>query len=135
MFQSSKSYFLRLKKCLIAQSCPTLCDPMDCSPPGSSVHGGSPSKNTEVGCMLSSRGSSQPRHQTQVSYIAGGFYLVFLPSWFCYFFPSSLAFFLTGGSLCVARRVRGMMMWLLCCLPKSKTIFIFIVYYLIVSTR
>lgn len=61
--------------------------------------------------------------------------LVFLPSWFCYFFPSSLAFFLTGSSLCVARRVRGMMMWLLCCLPKSKTIFIFIVYYLIVSTR
>ena len=26
--------------CLVAQSCPTLCDPMDCSPPGSSVHGG-----------------------------------------------------------------------------------------------
>ena len=25
--------------CLVAQSCPTLCDPMDCSPPGSSVHG------------------------------------------------------------------------------------------------
>ena len=32
------------------QSCPTLCDPMDCSPPGSSVHGESPSKNTGVGC-------------------------------------------------------------------------------------
>ena len=32
------------------QSCPTLCDPMDCSPPGSSVHGGSPGKNTGVGC-------------------------------------------------------------------------------------
>ena len=25
--------------CLVTQSCPTLCDPMDCSPPGSSVHG------------------------------------------------------------------------------------------------
>ena len=25
--------------CLVAQSCPTLCDPMDCNPPGSSVHG------------------------------------------------------------------------------------------------
>ena len=33
-----------------AQSCPTLCDSMDCSPPGSSVHGGSPGKNTGVGC-------------------------------------------------------------------------------------
>ena len=36
--------------CLVTQSCPTLCDPMDCSPPGSSVHGDSPGKNTEVGC-------------------------------------------------------------------------------------
>ena len=32
------------------QSCPTLCDPMDCSPPGSSVHGNCPGKNTGVGC-------------------------------------------------------------------------------------
>src|SRR5574337_1187951 len=32
------------------QSCPTLCDPMDCSPQGPSVHGDSPGKNTEVGC-------------------------------------------------------------------------------------
>ena len=36
--------------CLVAQSCPTLCDPMDCSPPGSFVHGDSPGKNTGVGC-------------------------------------------------------------------------------------
>ena len=32
------------------QSCPTLCDPMDCSPPGSSVRGNSPGENTGVGC-------------------------------------------------------------------------------------
>ena len=36
--------------CLVTQSCPTLHDPMDCSPPGSSVHGDSPGKNTGVGC-------------------------------------------------------------------------------------
>ena len=36
--------------CLVTQSCPTLCSPMDCSPPGFSVHGGSPGKNTGVGC-------------------------------------------------------------------------------------
>ena len=36
--------------CLGAQSCPTLCDPVDCSPPGSSVHGDSPAKNTGLGC-------------------------------------------------------------------------------------
>ena len=34
----------------VAKSCPTLCDPMDCSLPGSSVHGDSPGKNTGVGC-------------------------------------------------------------------------------------
>ena len=36
--------------CLVAQSCRTLCNPKDCSPPGSSVHGDSPGKNTGVGC-------------------------------------------------------------------------------------
>ena len=36
--------------CFVAQSCPTLCDPMHCSPPGSSVHGDSPGKNAGVGC-------------------------------------------------------------------------------------
>ena len=36
--------------CLVIQLYPTLCDPMDCSPPGSSVHGDSPGKNTGVGC-------------------------------------------------------------------------------------
>ena len=35
---------------LVTQSCPALCDPMDCSLPGSSVHGDSPDKNTGLGC-------------------------------------------------------------------------------------
>ena len=35
--------------CLVTQSCPTLCHPVDCSSPGSSVHGDSPGKNTGVG--------------------------------------------------------------------------------------
>ena len=35
---------------LVAQSCPTLCDPMGYSPPGSFVHGDSPGKNTGMGC-------------------------------------------------------------------------------------
>ena len=38
--------------CLVAQSCLTLCDPMDCSPPGSSVHGDFPGKNTGVGTEI-----------------------------------------------------------------------------------
>ena len=36
--------------CSVAQSCPTLFDPIDCSPPGSSVHRNSPGNNTGVGC-------------------------------------------------------------------------------------
>ena len=100
--------------CLVAQSCPTLYNPMDCRLPGSSVHGDSLGKNTRVGChallqgifptqglnpgllhckpvlyWLShqgsprtlewvaypfSKGSSQPRNRTGVSYIAGRFF-------------------------------------------------------------
>ena len=59
------------------QSCPTVCNLMDWSPPGSSVHGDSPGKNTEWVAMPSSRGSSQSRDQTKVSYspaLAGGFF-------------------------------------------------------------
>ena len=35
---------------LVAQSCPTLCNSIECSQPSSSVHGDSPNKNTGVGC-------------------------------------------------------------------------------------
>ena len=36
--------------CWVAQLCPTVCNPMDCSPPGSSTHSDSPGKNIWVGC-------------------------------------------------------------------------------------
>ena len=45
------------------QSCPTPCDPMDCSPPGSSVHGILQTRILEWEAIPSSRGSSQPRDQ------------------------------------------------------------------------
>ena len=60
--------------CLVAQSCPTLCDPMDCSPPSSSVHGILQVGLLEWVAMPSSRGPSWCRDRTQVSYIAGGFF-------------------------------------------------------------
>ena len=41
----------RIHMCLVAQSYLTLCDHMECSPPGSSVHGDSPGKNPGVGCQ------------------------------------------------------------------------------------
>ena len=36
---------------VLVAKCLTLCDPMDCNPPGSSAHGDSPGKNTGVGCQ------------------------------------------------------------------------------------
>ena len=54
-----------------AQSCPALCDPMDCSPPDSSVCADSPGRNAGVGChVLPSRGSFLLKNQTRVSCIA-----------------------------------------------------------------
>ena len=56
---------------LVTQSCLTLCDPMDCSPVGSSVHGILQAKILEWVAISFSRESSQPRDWTQVSRIAG----------------------------------------------------------------
>ena len=58
----------------VAQVCPTLRGPMDCSPAGSSVHGILQARILEWVTMPSSRGSSQPRDQTQVSCISGRFF-------------------------------------------------------------
>ena len=49
------------------QSCPTLCGPMDCSPPGSSVHGILQGRLLEWVAMPSARGSSWPRDRTHIS--------------------------------------------------------------------
>ena len=46
--------------CSVPQSCPTLCDPVDCRPPGSSVHGILQARVLEWVATPSSRGSSQP---------------------------------------------------------------------------
>ena len=60
--------------CLVAQLCPTLWDPMDCSPPASSVHGILQARVLEWASMPSSRGSSQPRNHIRVSCITGGLF-------------------------------------------------------------
>ena len=52
-----------------AQSCTTLCDPMDCSPPGFSVHRILQARILAWIAIASSGGSSQPRDRTPVSYI------------------------------------------------------------------
>ena len=67
---------LLLWLCLVTQSCSTLCNTMDCSPPGSSVHGVLQARLLECVAIPSYRGSSQPRDQTPVSCIAGRFFTV-----------------------------------------------------------
>ena len=60
--------------CLVTQTCPTLCNPMDCSLPGSSVHGILQARIVEWVAISFSRGSCQPRDQTLVSCIADRFF-------------------------------------------------------------
>ena len=64
------SMVLMKVKLLAAQLCLILCDPMDCSLLGSSVHGISQARILEWVAIPFSRGSSQPRDWTQVSCIA-----------------------------------------------------------------
>ena len=76
----------------VTQSCPPLCDPMDCSPPGSSVHGILQARILEWVAIPFSRGSSWTRDWTWVSFIAGRFFTICatitfrsLPFWVNYF--------------------------------------------------
>ena len=61
---------------LVAQSCPALCNPMACNPPGSSVHGILQTRILEWVTISSYRGFSQPRDRLQISFIAGGFFTI-----------------------------------------------------------
>ena len=63
------SYQGRPSCCLVAKSCPMLYDHMDCSPPGSSVHGNSQARTLEWVAISFSRGSSGPKDRTHGSWI------------------------------------------------------------------
>ena len=65
--------------CSAASVVSTLHDPMDCSPPGSSVRGISQARILKWVAISFSRGSSLPRDRTRVSGIAGGFFTAKLP--------------------------------------------------------
>ena len=61
-------------KVLAAQSRPSLCDPVDCNPPGSSVHGIFQARILEWVAISSLGGSCGPRDQTLSPALAGGFF-------------------------------------------------------------
>ena len=74
--------------CVHAQSCPTLCNPMDCGPPGSSVHGIFQGGILEWVGISYSRGSSPPRERTcigrQILYLESPFPIILSLYWICY---------------------------------------------------
>ena len=63
-------------KVLVAQLCPTPCDPMDWSPPGSSIHMVLQAKIVKRVDIPFSRASSQARNQIQASNIASRFFMI-----------------------------------------------------------
>ena len=72
--QSTSTMGMHAQSC---QLCPTLCDPMDCSPPSSSAHGISQARILEWVAISSSKGSFWSRDRTCVSYVscnAGGYF-------------------------------------------------------------
>ena len=75
LYRKRKPAILNRKvKVLVSELCLTLCDPIDCSPPGSSVRGILQARILEWVAISFSRGSSQLRDQTQVFCIAGRFF-------------------------------------------------------------
>ena len=69
MVRKTRSILLPFCGCLVSKSCLTLCDPVDCSPPSSSVHGIFQARMLKWAAISSSRASSPPRDRTQVSCI------------------------------------------------------------------
>ena len=97
---------------LVTQSCLTPCDPVDCNPPGSSVHGILLARILEWVAILFSRGSSQPGDRTWVSGIVGRFdslpsgppgkphcyIFTYLFFWLCWVFIAARRLSLSGES-------------------------------------
>ena len=79
-FQMQQNYvsFIFAVCVLVAQLCPTLCNPMECNSPGYSVHGFLQARILEWVDISSSRGSFQPRDWTWVSHVAGRFFTIWV---------------------------------------------------------
>ena len=75
IYSAQRASFTKVKVS-VTQPCPTFCDPMDCSSPGSFVHGILQARILEWVAILFSKGSSQPRDWTWVSLIAGRFFAI-----------------------------------------------------------
>ena len=94
----------------------TPCNPKDCSPPGSSVHGNLQARILEWVAIPSFRGSSQPRDQTHVSCIAGRLFRAEPPGepnhfiMYVYIKPSRCTPYVY--TIFILKRLSGEMLWL-----------------------
>ena len=84
----------------VTQSCPTICDPMDCSPPSSSVRGILQARILKWVAISFSRRSSPPRDWTWVSCLAGRFFT----SWATRETPSYKPLFLIVTAMCLLKK-------------------------------
>ena len=66
LFNLSFNISLQIVVVLVIKPCPTLCNPMDCSPPGSSIHGIFQARTLKCVAISFSRGSSQPKDRTRL---------------------------------------------------------------------
>ena len=87
-------------KVLTTQSCLTLCNPMDCSPPGFSFHRILQARILEWVTIPFSRGSSQPRGQNWVSCTAGRFFIVWVTRVALFYICACLSFSITFSVKC-----------------------------------
>ena len=102
--------YTRYMRAKSLQSCPTLCNPMDCSPPGSCIHGILQVRILEWVAIPFSRGSPQSRDRTWVSCIEGRLFTVW---------ATRQAFYQVH-----AKRWKPLL------LPKKKYIYIYIYIYI-----
>ena len=72
--ESGHGWRKKVVKNEVSQPCLTLCEPVDCSPPGVSIHGVLQARILEWVAISFSRGSSQTRNRTHISLIAGRFF-------------------------------------------------------------
>ena len=78
--------------CSVAKLCLTLCDPMDCSPPGSSVHAILQARILEWVAISSSREFSQPQGSLVPLALVGGFFTTKPPMAACSIIPEIIQF-------------------------------------------
>ena len=101
---------------LVSQSCLTLCDPMDCSPPGSSDHGILQVRTLEWIVIPFSRGSFQPRDQTLVSCISGRFFTILQGTYHTYIYIYIYIYMYIYVCMCIYVCVYICMICYICCI-------------------